>query len=112
LIYFKSVNKKLSEWGKKKLTLTYERLRLLKEALEGIILIKLNDNIKTFFLEKINFHNKEIIELMRKLSTTNNLVKVLLELFAVCFLLFLVIFLSTNHYSRIYIIRFIFCSCF
>jgi ABC-type branched-subunit amino acid transport system ATPase component len=101
LIYFKSVNKKLSEWGKKKLTLTYERLRLLKEALEGIILIKLNNNIKTFFLEKINFHNKEIIELMRKLLTTNYLVKIFLELFAVCFLLFLVIFLSTNHYSRI-----------
>ena len=104
LIYFKSVNKKLLEWGKKRLILTYERLRLLKEAIDGIILIKLNDNIKTFFLEKINFHNKEIIELMRKLSTTNNLVKVLLELFAVCFLLFLVIFLSNNHYSRIEIV--------
>jgi ABC-type bacteriocin/lantibiotic exporter with double-glycine peptidase domain len=103
-IYFKSVNKKLLEWGKKKLTLSYERLRILKEAIDGIILIKLNNNIKIYFLEKLNFHNKEIIGLMRKLSTANNLVKVLLELFAVCFLLFLVFFFSNNQYSRIDII--------
>jgi ABC-type multidrug transport system fused ATPase/permease subunit len=104
LIYFKSVNKKLLEWGKKRLKLTYERLRLLKEAIDGIILINLNDNIKKFFLEKINSHNNEIIGLMKKLLTTNNLVKVLLELFAVFFLLFLVFFLSKNQYSKIDII--------
>jgi ABC-type bacteriocin/lantibiotic exporter with double-glycine peptidase domain len=99
-IYFKSVNKKLLEWSKERLTLTYERLKLFKEAIEGIILVKLNNNIKLYFLEKISFHNKKIIGLMRKFYTTNNLVKVLLEFFAVCFLLFLVFFLSYNQYSR------------
>ena len=66
MIYFKIINKKLFEWGKIKQNFLSDRLKILREAIDGIILIKIN-NLNNFFLKHFKYSSNISIDLTKRL---------------------------------------------
>ena len=85
IIYFKILNKKLYEWGKLKQVFSSQRLKILKEAIDGIILIKIN-NLSNFFFNHFKYSSDITINLTKRLLFLNNVIKFFLELFIIIIL--------------------------
>ena len=100
VIYFKIVNRKLFEWGRIKQNFLSDRLKILREAIDGIILIKIN-NLNNFFLKHFKYSSNISIDLTKKLLFLNNVIKVFLELFTIFILVGLIFVLISRGFSKI-----------
>ena len=102
-LYFKIINKKLYSWGKVKQNFLSQRLKILREAIDGIILIKIN-NLSNFFLKHFKYSSNISIDLTKRLLFLNNVIKVFLELFTIIILVGLIFMLIDRGFSKIEIL--------
>jgi ABC-type bacteriocin/lantibiotic exporter with double-glycine peptidase domain len=102
-MYFKIIDKKLYEWGKLKQIFLSQRLKTLKEAIDGIMLIKIS-NLSNFFLNQFKYSSDISINLTKKLLFLNNAVKYFLELFTILILIILIFFLINRGFSKLEIL--------
>ena len=100
VIYFKIINKKLFEWGKIKQNFLSDRLKILREAIDGIILIKIN-NLNNFFFKKFKYSSNISIDLTKRLLFLNNAIRFFLELFTIFILVGLIFLLISRGFSKI-----------
>ena len=103
MIYFKVINKKLFEWGRIKQNFLSDRLKILREAIDGIILIKIN-NLNNFFLKHFKYSSNISIDLTKRLLFLNNIIKVFLELFTILILIGLIFLLINRGFSKMEIL--------
>lgn len=103
IMYFKIIDKKLYEWGRLKQIFLSQRLKTLKEAIDGIMLIKIS-NLSNFFLNQFKYSSDISINLTKKLLFLNNAVKYFLELFTIIILIILIFFLINRGFSKLEIL--------
>jgi ABC-type bacteriocin/lantibiotic exporter with double-glycine peptidase domain len=80
-----------------------QRLKTLKEAIDGIMLIKIS-NLSNFFLNQFKYSSDISINLTKKLLFLNNVVKYFLELFTILILIILIFFLINRGFSKLEIL--------
>lgn len=103
ILYFSVINKKLYRWGESKQIFSSQRLKILRESINGIIFIKLN-NLSIFFSKHFDRINNTLISLQKKILFLANIIKVFLELFTIIVLIFLIFFLIQRDFTKLEIL--------
>ena len=103
ILYFRVINKKLYQWGESKQIFSSQRIKILRESVNGILFIKLN-NLSSFFSKHFDSINNTLISLQKKLLFLTNIIKVFLELFTIIVLIFLIFFLIQRGFTKLEIL--------